>query len=197
MYKEKKILFMIIIPIVIIVIILALNKDKIFEKQDNILIYEEYGTISKENNFEYMTINEAIDFIENGTGVIYFGFPECKWCKAYLPILEEVANKNYGEKIYYCNIREDRNKNSKEYQNLVMKLSEYLYDDENGNKRIYVPDTYFIKNGNIQGHINDTSMITEGEVEEYYTAKVKEETITKIKNLLNILKDICDDTKGC
>lgn len=197
MYKDKKIWFAIIIPIVIIVSIIALNKDKIFEKQDNILIYEEYGTISKENNFEYMTITEAIDFIENGTGVIYFGFPECKWCRAYMPILEEVAKENYGEKIYYCNIKEDRNKNSKEYQTLTLKLSEYLYNDENGNKRIYVPDTYFIKNGRIQGHINDTSIITEGEVEDYYTDKVKEETKTKINNLLDTLKEKCDDIKGC
>lgn len=197
MYKDKKILFMIVIPIVIIVSIIALNKEKIFEKQDNILIYEEYRTISKENNFEYMTIEEAIDFVENGTGVIYFGFPECKWCRAYIPIIEEVAKEKYSEKIYYCNIKEDRNKNSKEYQMLVSKLEEYLNNDENGNKRIYVPDTYFIKNGNITGHINDTSMITDGEVEEYYTDKVKDEMKDKLTKLFNTLNEKCDDTKGC
>lgn len=197
MYREKKILFLIIIPIVIIVSIIALNKEKILKKEDSILIYEEYGTISKQNKFEYMSIDEAINFVKGGTGVIYFGFPECKWCKAYLPILEEVANERYNEKIYYCNIKEDRNKNSKEYQELVNILSEYLYDDENGNKRIYVPDTYFIKNGQITGHINDTSMITEGEVEDYYTTKVKYQMKSKLQKLFDTMNQKCDDTKGC
>ena len=37
-------------------------------------------------------------------GLFYLGFPECPWCAAYVPYLNEVAKDNDVRKVYYYNI---------------------------------------------------------------------------------------------
>jgi hypothetical protein len=56
------------------------------------------------------------------------------------------------KEIYYLNPKEIRNKNTTEYQRIVYLLKDYLTVDENGNKRLYVPDIYFISKGEVVGH---------------------------------------------
>ena len=37
------------------------------------------------NVFVYRSLDEINKILENGTGVVYLGFPECPWCKGYIP----------------------------------------------------------------------------------------------------------------
>ena len=65
---------------------------------DNIKFSKEYTSVNADNVFVYRNINEIINILDNGTGIVYLGFPECKWCQAYVPYLNEVAKENNLEK---------------------------------------------------------------------------------------------------
>lgn len=108
--------------------------------------------ISKNNPIKYATLDEVFDIIQNKTGVIYFGFPGCPWCRNMIPVLFEVAKNNNIDTIYYFNPRNVKKSDNDEYNKLKEILNEYLSEDENGQKVLYVPDVYFIKDGKIVGH---------------------------------------------
>ena len=143
---------------------------------------KEYTKVNEYNYFVYRESDEIIKILEHGTGVIYLGFPECPWCQAYVPILNEVADIEGLEKIYYFNILEDRKNNTKEYQKMVEILKDYLQYDAEGNKRIYVPAVIFISKGKIIGFDDETSYDTKGlqNPEDYWT----DEEISDLKNKL-------------
>lgn len=125
--------------------------------------------ISKDNPIKYSTYEDIKQIITSGTGVIYFGFPECPWCRNALPVLLDAAKENALDTIYYFNalsIRDKKhldesgkividNAGTKEYAELVELLKEYLdvYEGLNDDtiKRLYFPTVFFIKNGQVVG----------------------------------------------
>lgn len=154
--------------------------------------HDEYTLVEKDNVFVYKTIDEIINILKGGTGVVYLGFPECPWCQSYVVYLNEVA-KDYGiEEIYYYNILKDRNENTEKYQMIVSLLKDELLTNDEGNKRVFVPDVTFVKDGKIIAHDNETSVINDGsKPEDYWTV----ENINNFKNKMieNIskYKNIC------
>ena len=108
--------------------------------------------ISKDNPIEYVNIDKVFEIFENKTGVIYFGFPGCPWCRNMLPILFEAAKNNNIDIIYYFNPKEIRSSDNDDYNKLISILNEHLKENEAGEKTLYVPDVYFVKDGQIVGH---------------------------------------------
>lgn len=106
---------------------------------DSTRFAEEYN-IATDNIFVYRNSEEIIKILEHGTGIVFLGFPECPWCRAYAPILNDVAKSNGIDKIYYYNIADDRRNNTATYQKLISILNDNLLYDEEGNHRVYVPD---------------------------------------------------------
>lgn len=149
----------------------------------------EYSSVSENNPFVYKTSEEIIHILEKGTGVVYLGFPECPWCQAYVPFVEEAAKEAGIEKIYYLNILEDRKNNTKDYQKIVSLLGNYLLTNDEGNARVYVPDITIVKDGVILAHDNETSVVSEedGTPAEYWTA---ERTSTLKTKLVTSMKEI-------
>lgn len=132
--------------------------------------YEEYDltvstmNIDKDNPIKYLSDENIIEKLTNGTHIIYFGFPECGWCRRAVPVLLNFAKKNKIETIYYYNFYNLRNEyekgENKDKVKLYESITEILKDNleksyEEGNhqgqKRLSAPDVYFIKNGNIVG----------------------------------------------
>ena len=146
---------------------------------------EEYSNVSEDNVFVYRTENEIIDILKHGTGIVYLGFPECPWCQAYVSYLDEVAKETKIEKIYYLNILEIRKNNTREYQEIVSLLDNYLSYDEEGKKRIYVPAIVAVKEGEIIGFDDETSHDTKGyeTPEEYW----KNEDLDGLKKKLTLM----------
>ncbi|MDD4623774.1 MAG: thioredoxin family protein [Bacilli bacterium] len=137
-------------------------------KSDGINKYTEINII-EDNVIKYSTYDEIMNILEDGTGVIYFGYPECPWCRNAAPELVKVAKETGLETIYYfdnMSIRDDKildengnvitnKEGTEEYYDLLSKLSDYLgpykgLNDENI-KRLYVPTVIFVKDGNIVG----------------------------------------------
>lgn len=174
---KKKLLL--IIPIIFAILLVGCAKE---EKTDAEKFAEEYTQVTEYNYFVYRDIDEIIKILEHGTGVVYLGFPECPWCQSYVPMLNEVADIEGLEKIYYFNILEDRKNNTEEYKKIVEIVSDYLQYDAEGNKRIYVPAVIFVSNGEIIGFDDETSYDTKGldNPTDYWT----EEEISDLKKRL-------------
>ena len=195
--KIKK--FIILILIILATISLGLFSLLYFkvEETDALKFSKEYE-ITEDNVFTYRTSTEIINILKHGTGVVYLGFPECPWCKAYVDILNEVAKENNIKKIYYFDILEDRKNNSEDYQKIVSLLGDNLLYDEEGNKRIYVPDITVIIDGEIIGHNNETSVIDKDITpEQYWSIENKQKLKQELKMYFEQIKesscsDICD-----
>lgn len=192
----------IIIVVLIALVVFLLVRDNNDNDNNNEItdaekFAEEYTSVPNDNVFVYSSVDEVIDILENGTGVVYLGFPECQWCDAYVVYLNEVAKERNISEIHYYNIREDRTNNTEEYQKIVSILEEYLTDDENGNLRIYVPAVIFMNNGTIVGFDDETSYDTGGfsSPSKYWS----DQEVSDLKSRLNSYIDnsnICIDCNG-
>lgn len=107
-------------------------------------------TIPWKNPIVYLKRDEIIDTLKSKTGIVYFGYPSCPWCRNVVPILLEVAIQEKVSVIYYVDIHEIDDQIQQDLKEL---LDEYLKtDDETNEKILAVPDVYFIKEGTILGH---------------------------------------------
>ncbi|MBQ9072475.1 MAG: hypothetical protein IJY25_04905 [Bacilli bacterium] len=163
----------------------ALNGTEAYEKK-----YKELN-ISRENPIKYSNYDEILDIIKNKTGIIYFGFPECPWCRNALPVLFDVAKENDIDTIYYLNILNERDsytvedgklvyatdedgnekKGTEGYFKLLKALDEHLteytivYEEETyevGEKRLFAPSVVFVKDGDVLGvHVSTVTSQTD------------------------------------
>lgn len=195
-YKDYIIYGILGIVLVGIIVLLIINgvKNNI---PDNEKFANEYTEVGKNNVFVYRDAGEIIKILEGGTGIVYLGFPECPWCQAYVPMLNEVAKEEGVEKIYYFNIREDRQENSKDYQKIVKIVKNFLMKDDEGNERIFVPDIYAVQNGKILSHNNETSVIdSDITPSQYWTDTKKSEIKTIFKNMISdVYSNTCKTCK--
>lgn len=198
--KEKKLF---IIGGILIVLGLILSYFFLIKKDDNKIddakkFKSEYTNVTSDNPFVYRSVDQIINILEKGTGVVYLGFPECPWCQAYVPYVEEVAKKVGIDKVYYFNIKEDRKNNTEEYQKIVKILDVYLSNDDEGNKRIYVPAIIIVQNGKIVEFDDETSKDTKGykTPEEYWKNEDLDALKTKLEKSFNEIKStVCKS--GC
>ena len=192
------VIFMVIVAAFGVFAVYEKSKD-VLEKSDGEKFSEEYTEIDSDNPFVYRSLSEINKILENGTGIVYLGFPECPWCQRYVVYLNDVAKDYELEKIYYANILEDRNNKTEDYQKTISLISDYLQYDEEGNKKIYVPSIIAVYKGEIVGFDDETSWDTKGfdTPDEYWdTDSINalksrlEEMIAKVNN--NICTD-CND----
>lgn len=190
---KKKVVILLGVVLVIALGVLGylyLNKEK-NTNVDGKRFAEEYTSVTEDNVFVYRNIDEIINILEHGTGVVYLGFPECPWCTAYVPYLNEVAQDNDVEKVYYYNILNDRKENNDNYKKLVDILKDYLKFDEEGNKRIYAPSVIAVKNGETIDFDDETAWDTKGykTPEEYWQNE-------DLEGLKKKLAKMFEDTKS-
>ena len=225
MEKNNKIILSVLIILTIGVIVacvfaLRTNKDKslsdaitfrneymeLNEKtNDNGVMYPDV-TISESNTIEYKSAKEVVNLLKKGTGIIYFGFPTCPWCRSLVTSLAKVAESEH-EPIYYLNIQDMRSSfaleegklkktkdGSKEYYQILelldSHLEKFILEDEAGNsfdtkeKRLYAPTIVSVKDGVVK-------KIHVGTIESQKSAYDKL-TNSNLEELENIVKDVID-----
>ena len=70
-------------------------------ENSDVVLTDIYDNLSDENAFDIMKKEDLKSFIEHGTGILYFSFPECPWCQAYIPMLNEVLENSEMRANYY------------------------------------------------------------------------------------------------
>lgn len=178
----------IIVPINILVLLIIagltyfflLKKEEV--TPDNVKFAKEYTKISEDNLFKYKTLEEVNKILTKGTGVVYLGFPECPWCQEYVKYIDEVSKSVGLDKVYYSNILDDRKNDTEEYKETVKILSDYLSNDDEGNKRVYVPSVIVVSSGKIVMFDDETAKDTKGydSPKEYWQS----ENLTALKTKL-------------
>lgn len=129
--------------------------------------------VNDTNTIKYVTEEEAVELLKEDTGVIYFGFSTCPWCRSLVSTLTKVAEEE-KETIYYLDVLDIRSKfevkdnelnkikdGTKGYYELLKLLDKELEDfyltDEDGNKfdtkekRLYAPTLVAFKEGEVTG----------------------------------------------
>lgn len=176
-------------------------------------------TINETNPVKYATLDEIIDLLDGGTGVIYFGFPTCPWCRNAVPVLLDVAANKKLSTIYYYNLTDLKNtwsiidgvatKTKEEgegYYKLLTALDsildEYIITDADGKEysigenRIYNPLVVFVKDGEIIGHHTGTMPLNNGQTAYDQLTDTQK---TALKNIYSeymdevLSSDYCDD----
>jgi thiol-disulfide isomerase/thioredoxin len=243
MNKNQKILLAIIgILIIVSVVIgfLAFKKEKNNTETETNKFKEEYESLNgvvNDDGYTYPTVNvdvdnpmvyvteeEVLDILKDKTGVIYFGFPTCPWCRNAVPSLISAAESVGLSKIYYLNILDIRDslsvndsgeivvekEGTKNYKKILKKLDKILDDyyvtDALGNKvntnekRLYVPTVVVVKDGEIVDYHMDTvaSHIEAGNGYAELTKDQREELFDIYTNMfLKIANSSCGDESGC
>jgi len=122
--------------------------------------------VSENNPFRYVEYDEIIELLEGGTGIIYFGFPICPWCRNLVPVLTDAAIEFGVEEIMYRNVLYDRNLLELEDGEIVetraghpgyYQVLEILGDlvpvytdlEDESIRRIFVPAVVFVKDGEV------------------------------------------------
>lgn len=105
------------------------------------------------NPIQYVSERELIDFLKEGTGILYFGYNTCPWCRNAIPVLIEASQSQGIDKIYYADIHHLNLSSIRE--ELYQIIDSYL-EEEEGKKVLAVPDVYFVKNGQIVGEHRGT-----------------------------------------
>ena len=197
---KKKIIIGIIILLVLVAIGISLfflfRDEEEPEVSDAQKFASEYTQVTSDNVFLYRNASEIIRILENGTGVVYLGFPECKWCQKYVTYLNEAAKENDITRIYYFDIYDARANNTEEYQQIVSLLEEYLAYDEEGNKRVFVPAVVVVDGGEIVGFDDETSLDTHDldDPEEYWTEEEVNDLMDKLATMFDYVNDgICSE----
>lgn len=174
--------------------------------------------ISSKNKVKYADADKMLEVLDKGTGILYFGYPTCPWCRNAVPVLIEAANELGIEDIYYMNVKDERDEmkvredgtlettkeGTKGYYQLLKRmdaiLDEYTLEDINGNsvstneKRIFVPLVVFVREGEIVGYHLDTVPSQENPFK-LLDENQKNELMDIYVDLIHkVLNDVCDST---
>ena len=213
----KKVLYTLLIVFLLIIVTGCNNKDT-----DESKFKEEYESLNNEyleieiiddNNIKYSNIGEIIDIIENGTGIIYFGYPEDPMCRNVIPVLLESASELGVEEIYYLKIKNEDSENQIEsltpsmedyktlFDALKDSLDNYKLEDNSispindEDNIIVIPTVIFVYEGEIVGtHTN--SVKTHVDPNQLLTNDEKNELMDIYINYIHkVLNDVC--TEAC
>jgi len=185
----KKIISLICLVIMTYLFIYFGTQDYSVKVTDNVKFSNEYKDISKNNLFSYAKEHEILDILNNGSGVIFMGFPSNIWSHYYADYLNEMAIINDIEKIYYYDFKKDRSMDNQTYLNIVKKLSAHLTSDDLDNMDIFAPTIVMVKNGEIV-YFDDEVNTVKGNIDpkEYFTDYKKNLFMANIDNALKELK---------
>lgn len=170
-------------------------------------------TVSADNPMVYATYDQIKEMLTSGTGIIYFGFPQCPWCRQALPVFLEAAKDANITKVLYYNNKEQRDtkhlddngkvitdsEGTAEYAELLTLLgdnaSAYEGLNDSSIKRLYFPTFVFVNGGKIVGYHEATL----SNVEDPYKALTSEQhdTLYKIFEELIAKTTTCDLDSKC
>ncbi len=171
----------VILLLVLCFFITGCSVKKIETLTDQEKFAKEYN-ISKDNPFEYTTIDKIIDIFKNGTAIVLFANSDEESSTKAVKILYQTIKEESVEKIYYYNPKTLQEKQPKQYQSLITEIN---FDITN--YQLKLPTLYAIKDGII---INYSDYFSKKEhlSDEYLTTKRIKQIKQKYKEVLNYEK---------
>lgn len=222
MSKKQKLILFIVVLIIGVVSFVILKPETMayrFKKE-----YESLNGKQTDTGKKYLDVkiknHESIIYADysrvfeilNSSGVIYFGFPECPWCRNVVSVLLDAASETGVNKIYYMNNRGDRDIQSLKdgkisieqagtdnYYKLLKKLGDKasVYEGLNDDsiKRLYFPTVVIVKDGKVIDLIVGT-VDSQKDPYKALNDKQRAELKNKYKKAMKQLLT-CSDEKKC
>lgn len=107
-------------------------------------------------DYQEISFDDAIAlFEEGGSGLLYFGFPDCPWCEELVPLLSEEADRQ-GVDVLYVRTRDDdleRLYSDEQKETIEPYIKAYMRVDDELKLALYVPLIVAVENGEaVDGH---------------------------------------------
>ena len=172
-HKRICIILIILLAIGVIFFLFNLNSKENFVTSEKIEVdekefkskYEELNDVVNEegkkypvvkipanNNIKYKEINQIVDIFENNKdAVIYFGYPECVYCRSAVQVLFDIAKDTELDTINYLEIKDDTN-----YDEIMKYLGNEFITTDNNKRTIYSPLVLFVVNGDVVSYNKGT-----------------------------------------
>lgn len=160
------------------------------KSSEEIVKREEYDqTVA---SFREISFDDAIHLFEDkGTGLVYFGFPDCPWCNEIVPLLKGAAEEADIE-VLYVRTRDDDHERlySDEQRDKIAPYfgdHDYIRNNLMGQPTMYVPLVIAVKDGELAaGHQGTVDGHDAKESE--MTDEQREQAEKEIAELVNTLK---------
>lgn len=180
----------------------SLNNEKTSSGKDYMDV-----TIPDDHRFVYAEEDALLELLQNGTGVVYFGFPQCPWCRNAVPVIDEAAKAVNLEEIYYLNVYDIRDKKSLDSNGTIVTetegsdlynqildilgdtLPEYQDLGDPSLRRIYVPLVMVI----VEGEVVASHLSTVDSQEDPYVPLTQEQH----DELYTIYTEMFSNIPGC
>ena len=163
-----------------------------------------YTELAEDNSFTVIGKEDLKPLIENGTSVLFLGFPECTWCQAYLPMLDDIL-KEQGAHAEYYNIYTDKSEDRPFYDEIAAMIDakdeSILSYGSDGKRVIYMPLVLFLDGGELIGFDHETCTEDSSVIkpEEYWTEEKKSAFVQRMTGYVSQIKAAQDaiNAKGC
>ena len=157
--KTQMIIYILLFIIFIALFILIGKTDYEQGKNDAIKFNKDFPSIEKDNVYKYITAVKAGDIVQKGKGIILFGRKNNKWVEYYANLVNNVAKEVRIKEIFYYDLLDDRKNNNATYEDIINKLDNYIYTNDNGKKEIYTPTLLVMKAGKVLLFDTDTNFV--------------------------------------
>ena len=136
--------------------------------------------------YQEIKVDQVVKKIEKKESFyLVMGFPECPWCQALMPVLNDVAKENNVKTIYYLYLKEIRdNEESKGHEEYLKLANNYFVKAIDVNKnRLNAPTFVKVQNGVMTMYHVDT-VATHIMNENGVLPQMSTEQIEELKNIL-------------
>ena len=166
---------------------------------------ELYPDVPSDNVFVFADQDSLMTMLEHGTGVIYLGFPECPWCQAYAPLLNEAMQASGITRVLYYNLYADKTEDPGYYSQAAEYLetlsTDLVHYDNDGNRKVLMPLVLFVQNGTLIGYDDETCDISSDDIapEDYWTDEKKAALLSRLEALGTQTAEAqqANDAEGC
>lgn len=181
----------VLLLLILLFLITGCSVKKADEVTDAEIFASEYA-ISKDHVFRYASVDEVIELLDNGTGIVFFGNSDQEDSLNVVKLFSSLIEEESIDEVLYFNPIVIRDDNTTDYDKITELLGDNLTITKDGDSYLEVPSVYFVKDGSIIGYNDDASKIVEIEEEklnEFYE-NLEDEYLNLIKEYLNDDKSI-------
>ncbi len=152
------------------------------DEEEIVADMSEYEGVGEEHVFVSKEYPDLLEMIENKeTAIVYIGRESCPFCYELVPVLNEVALENEVT-VYYVNTRTNHSTSDEgkaQLEEIKIYLNDFLTEDDEGNKAMYVPNVLFMKEGEV--FANHVSTVDGHDANE---SKMNDEQTAQLKDIL-------------
>lgn len=164
----KKVIYLLIFILMIFAFIFLSKKyTKDEEITETITTY--YSNITSKK-FEVVKAAKVKSLLKEGKSIIILGNNESKYSEKYVSLIQETIESIILDKVYYYDLRKDKQQQNSNYYDIRDALSGNLVTTDLGENNLLAPSFYIIDNGEVKYYnIESVAVKNTDSIEDYWT----------------------------